>query len=104
LPAQKGLIHEISGILYSFELNIVENEEFVDHENSYFFMRSEVTGKLVRENVLRKLYSKLPQEANIQLHEKKKKDIVILPPKNIIVLEIYWLGIILGSCTPTSKQ
>ncbi len=78
---QKGLIHEISGILFSFVLNIIENEEFVDHGNSYFFMRSEVVGELIKEDVINKLISILPEGANIQLHEKKKKDIVVLATK-----------------------
>ncbi len=80
-PDQKGLVHKISGILFSFGLNIIENEEFVDHVNSYFFMRSEVVGELKKANVIDRLNALLPKGANIQLHEKKKKDIVIFATK-----------------------
>ena len=80
-PDQKGLVHEISGILFDFGLNIIENEEFVDHVNNYFFMRSEVIGELNRADVFNKLSAILPDTANIQLHEKKKKDIIVFATK-----------------------
>lgn len=80
-PDQKGLVHEISGILFGFGLNIIENEEFVDHVNNHFFMRSEVIGELNRAEVFNKLSAILPETANIQLYEKKKKDIVVFATK-----------------------
>lgn len=80
-PDQKGLVHEISGILYNFKLNIIENEEFVDHANNYFFMRSEVVGELDRAEVYNKLSAHLPDNANIQLYEKRKKDIIVFATK-----------------------
>ncbi|MCG8307876.1 MAG: formyltetrahydrofolate deformylase [Cytophagales bacterium] len=80
-PDQKGLVHKVSGILYDFGLNIVENEEFVDHVNNHFFMRSEVVGELDRAEAFNKLSTSLPDNANIQLHEKRKKDIVVFATK-----------------------
>ena len=80
-PDQKGLVHEISGILYEFGLNIVENEEFVDHVNNHFFMRSEVVGELNRDEAFNALNRILPENANIQLHDKRKKDIVVFATK-----------------------
>lgn len=80
-PDQKGLVHEISGILFKFGLNIIENEEFVDHINGYFFMRSELIGELNRAEVFNKLNEFLPENAQIQLHEKKKKNIIVLVTK-----------------------
>ena len=80
-PDQKGLVHEISGILYKSGLNIIENEEFVDHVNNHFFMRSEVVGKLNKTKVYNKLSSLSPEQAHIQLHEKKKKNIVVFVTK-----------------------
>ena len=80
-PDKKGLIHLISGVLYGFGLNITENEEYVDHKNNHFFMRSELVGELSRATVFNKLSEVLPDTANIQLHEKKKKDIVIFATK-----------------------
>jgi formyltetrahydrofolate deformylase len=80
-PDQKGLVHEISGVLYSFDLNIIENEEFVDHVNNHFFMRSEVVGELDRAEVYRRLNEILPKDAFIQINEKQKKDIIIFATK-----------------------
>ena len=31
-PDQKGLVHQISGVLYRLGLNIIGNQEFVEHE------------------------------------------------------------------------
>jgi formyltetrahydrofolate deformylase len=80
-PDQKGLIHEISGIIFQFGLNIIENEEFVDHVNNHFFMRSEIVGELDRAEVFNKLSKLLPETAHIQLHEKRKKNIVVFATK-----------------------
>ncbi len=80
-PDQKGLVHGISGILYASGLNITETEEFVDHEKNQFFMRSEVVGKLNREEMLEKLSGLLPPSSNIQLHEKRKKNIIVFITK-----------------------
>lgn len=80
-PDQKGLVHAISGVLYSFGLNIIENEEFVDHHNNHFFMRSEVTGQLDRAKVFQSLSTVLPEKAIIQIHKEKKKDIILMVTK-----------------------
>ena len=80
-PDQKGLVYKISGILFDFGLNIVENEEFVDHVNNHFFMRSEVVGELNRSEAFNTLSQNLPENANIQLHEKRKKDIIVFATK-----------------------
>ncbi len=76
-PDRKGLVHEISGVLFSSGLNIIENEEFVDHRNNYFFMRSEVTGELNRAKIFQQLSMVVPEKAVIQIHKKKKKDIIV---------------------------
>lgn len=78
---QKGLVHGISGILSSSGLNIIENEEFVDHQHSHFFMRSEVVGALDKVAIEEKLTALLPEDGRIQLHEKKKKNIVVFATK-----------------------
>nr|VXZ83541.1 Formyltetrahydrofolate deformylase [Klebsiella pneumoniae] len=45
-PDQKGLIARITNICYKHELNIVQNNEFVDHRTGRFFMRTELEGIL----------------------------------------------------------
>ena len=49
-PDQKGLIARITNICYKHELNIVQNNEFVDHRTGRFFMRTELEGKLMIRN------------------------------------------------------
>ncbi len=78
---EKGLVHKISGVLFGHGLNMTENEEFVDGENSHFFMRSEVTGSLDRAEVYNELNRMLPDNAHIQLYEKRKKNIILLVTK-----------------------
>ena len=54
-PDQKGLIARITNICYKHELNIVQNNEFVDHRTGRFFMRTELEGMkniTVCENVV----------------------------------------------------
>jgi formyltetrahydrofolate deformylase len=60
---------------------MIENEEYVDRENSHFFMRTEVTGDLDPSAVYNELNDLLPKKAHIQLHEKRTKDIVIFATK-----------------------
>ena len=43
-PDAKGLIAKITNICYKHELNIVQNNEFVDHRTGRFFMRTELEG------------------------------------------------------------
>jgi formyltetrahydrofolate deformylase len=80
-PDAKGLVHKVSGILFGQGLNMIENEEFVDKKGRYFFMRSEVTGDLDRSQVFNELNHVLPEKAHIQLHEKRKKNIIIFATK-----------------------
>lgn len=46
-PDQKGLIARITNICYKHELNIVQNNEFVDHRTGRFFMRTELEGSFL---------------------------------------------------------
>ncbi len=73
----KGLIHKITGVLFKKNLNIVQNAEFVDHENRRFFMRSEFSGRADSAEILNKLKPELPKNAVIHLTKNRKKDIVI---------------------------
>lgn len=80
-PDQKGLVHKISGILFSHGLNMVENEEFVDRDKGHFFMRSEVEGNLDREHVIEEIRGILPEDASVELFKKHKKNIIIFATK-----------------------
>lgn len=75
---QKGLVHKITGVLLSHDLNIIRNDEFVDSTSGYFFMRTEFTGEIddgQLEEIIKKI---LPKDAAIRLNPSKKKNIVVL--------------------------
>ncbi len=77
----KGLVYNISKILYEAKLNIEKNDEFVDKENGLFFMRTQITGELEPKAILESLTSILPQTASIKLFAQRKKLLVILVTK-----------------------
>ena len=80
-PDRKGLIYDITQVLYHYNLNIVSNGEFVDREHDYFFMRAEVQGEMDRERVRDELHMVLPERVRVRLLPERKKDIVILITK-----------------------
>ncbi|MEX2364328.1 MAG: formyltetrahydrofolate deformylase, partial [Balneolaceae bacterium] len=82
----KGLVYKITDIIYNNDLNIVENQEFVEHESKHFFMRTEVQGDLNEEKILSELRAVLPKTSNIRLRSKEKKKVVILATKEHHVL------------------
>lgn len=75
---RKGLVYNITRILYDHNLNIVSNGEFVEKETNSFFMRTEFAGHLDSDAVTRELQDVLPSDAYVKLILKKKKDIVVL--------------------------
>ncbi|WP_281950702.1 formyltetrahydrofolate deformylase [Nitrosophilus kaiyonis] len=83
---EKGLVFKISKIFYENGLNIEKNDEFVDRENGKFFMRSEVKGKVDKENLYILLKGELPEDANINIVEPKRKKIVLMATKESHVL------------------
>lgn len=80
-PDRKGLIYDISRIIFAHDLNIISNDEFVDNHLNYFYLRAEVAGECNSEQVLVELQAVLPAEAAIQLTPPQKKNIVILVTK-----------------------
>lgn len=60
-PDAKGLIAKITNICYKHELNIVQNNEFVDHRTGRFFMRTELEGIFNDNTLLADLDSALPE-------------------------------------------
>lgn len=90
-PDDKGLIAKVTNICYKHQLNISNNNEFVDFETKHFFMRTEVQGIFNEETLLADLAFSLPEGANYRLIDAdRKKRIVILVTK-----EAHCLGDIL---------
>lgn len=72
-----GLVHAISGVLYDFGLNIVQNNEFVDRHHKRFFMRTEFSGSIDAKALTSALKDRLP-DAIIQLTPKSDKKVVLM--------------------------
>ncbi|MGB5791677.1 formyltetrahydrofolate deformylase [Poseidonibacter sp.] len=82
----KGLVYNISKVLFANNLNIEQNSEYVDKETNKFFMRSVITGNISKNILLKELTEVLPKNAEIKLNKKAKKDVVILATKESHVL------------------
>ncbi|GAA4429044.1 formyltetrahydrofolate deformylase [Pontibacter saemangeumensis] len=81
-PDQSGLVYKVTGILYNkYDLNIIRNGEFVERNFNHFFMRTEFSGEFDREELLQDLYAVLPENVDIKLTDRRKKDIVLLATK-----------------------
>ena len=78
---EKGLVYKISGVFYNYNLSVDSNNEFVDHQNNKFFMRSVVEGEIDVDSLSKELHNVLPSDADIKIIEPKKKNIVLLATK-----------------------
>lgn len=82
----KGLVYNVSKVLFANNLNIEQNSEYVEPESKKFFMRTIISGEIHKDLLLKELREILPKESQITLHERLKKDIVILATKESHVL------------------
>lgn len=80
-PDAKGLIAKITNICYKHQLNIVQNNEFVDHRTGRFFMRTELEGLFNDETLLADLDGALPEGSERILQAVERQRIVILVTK-----------------------
>ncbi len=93
-PDSKGLIAQITNICQKHQLNIVKNNEFVDHQHGRFFMRTEIEGYFNDQTLLADLDFSLPKGSKRSLISQQRKRIVILVTK-----EAHCLGDILMKST-----
>jgi formyltetrahydrofolate deformylase len=82
----KGLVYNISKVLFANHLNIEQNAEYVDNDSNKFFMRSVISGDVNPNMLLKELKEVLPENSTIKLNKKSKKEIVILATKESHVL------------------
>lgn len=80
-PDEKGLVYNITKVIYDYGLNIISNQEFVDIGSDYFFMRTVVENNGLDKKFESKLQSVLPKKANVRLASIKKRPVVILATK-----------------------
>ena len=89
-PDAKGLIAKITKICYKHQLNIIKNDEFVDHDQGRFFMRTELEGRFNDATLMEDLDDALPTGSSRRLVPSGRKRLVILVTK-----EAHCLGDIL---------
>lgn len=97
-PDDKGLVAKITNICYKHQLNIIQNNEFVDSETRRFFMRTELQGIFNDETFLADLSYALPAGSEYQLVAQSRKRIVILVTKEAhclgdILMKAYYGGL-----------
>ena len=80
-PDAKGLIAKITNICYKHQLNIIKNDEFVDHEQGRFVMRTELEGRFNDETLLADLDDALPEGSDRRVVPSGRKRLVVLVTK-----------------------
>jgi len=78
---EAGLVYKITNILFHQQLNIIENDEFVDTENNRFFFRCEVEGEADTYVLTESLKKILPLGSQIKFVPHNKKKIVVMATK-----------------------
>lgn len=69
------------GILLDCGLNVVRNDEFVDHEGGYLFMRTAFDGEVDAQDLEHRVQQVLPVGARVRFSHRGRKRIVILAGK-----------------------
>lgn len=97
-PDDKGLVAKITNLCYKHQLNIIQNNEFVDGEMRRFFMRTELQGNLNEALFLSELSAELPQGSSYKFIPQHRKKIVILVTKEAhclgdILMKAYYGGL-----------
>lgn len=80
-PDARGLVYNITGVLYHYGYNIISNHEFVDPKTEHFFMRTEFTGTEPPHQVVGDLRQILPATANVRFATAGKRPIAIMVTK-----------------------
>ena len=78
---EKGLVYRISKVFYDRNLNIDNNQEFVDKEIEKFFMRSVVSGMFDTQELSAALKEVIPEDAHVRVIEPKPKKIILMVTK-----------------------
>lgn len=80
-PDEKGLIYNITKVIYNHNLNVVSNQEFVEPDAGMFFMRTVVEGNGWSDSIEEDLNNVLPEKANLRVATMKKRPVVVLATK-----------------------
>src|SRR5438477_10889893 len=77
-PDRPGLVHGVTGVLLRHGCNVISNHEFVDHETSRFFMRTEFTGETDSVHIQKETLAVVPSSATVRLSSLAPRRIVVL--------------------------
>ncbi|MDR0665702.1 MAG: formyltetrahydrofolate deformylase [Helicobacteraceae bacterium] len=77
---KKGLIHQITGAILQHNLNIEQNNEFVEKSFNRFFMRTDLSGE-PDESLFCDLARLLSSDQAIRLIPKQKKRVIVMVTK-----------------------
>ena len=78
---QKGLVHQITGVLFEQKVNVTQTNEFVVEESERFFMRISFTGDCDIPFIQSSLQKLLPLDAKIEIIPPIQKKVVVLVTK-----------------------
>ena len=78
---EKGLVFNITKVIYESGLNIINNQEYVDANSNHFFMRTVVEGNNLDNTFKKQLTGVLPDDASIRLSTIKKRPVVLMATK-----------------------
>lgn len=76
-PDRRGLVHDITGVLLRHACNVTSNHEFVDAQPNRFFMRTEFTGVMDADAVVRETKALLPDGGDARLAAPGRKRVVV---------------------------
>ena len=77
-PDRRGLVHEITGVLFRHQCNVTSNHEFVDAETNRFFMRTEFFGDVEAAEILKETICLLPAGGTARLAPRGQRRVVVL--------------------------
>lgn len=73
-----GLVHQITGVMFRRQMNVTENQEFVDHRGGRFFMRTQFDGSVSVQELIGELTKVLPVNAVCSVREQTPRRLVLL--------------------------
>ena len=77
-PDRRGLVHEITGVLFRHRCNVTSNHEFVDPDAARFFMRTEFQGDVEPGRILEETLQLLPEGGHARLAPSGPRRVVVL--------------------------
>lgn len=78
---EKGLVHNITGVLFNKLLNVTRTDEFVDEVSNSFFMRISFTGTCDVGSLKNEILELLPTDAKVEVIPPTLKKVVVLVTK-----------------------